>query len=175
MWGWQRQTQPWFVTVNTLTRDTRRLVWAKTIQFYVHVIIDGCSCGGIKPVRIASFPLSSVGKLGVGLKINFHLVYVHMCMGLLCHSALCQFYMLLGIWRSCGSGFILSVFSWEHLTVGSVSSVSRVLLQWCWASSSLWTWLQGVHNTSERCITYQREVCHSAATHMFPVILFVIH
>ena len=38
-----------------------------------------CSCGGIKPVPIASFPVSSVGKLGVGLKLNLHLVYVHMC------------------------------------------------------------------------------------------------
>ena len=32
---------------------------------------------GIKPVPTVSFPLSSVGKMGRGLKISFHFVYVH--------------------------------------------------------------------------------------------------
>ena len=48
------------------------------IQFYVHIIMDGCICWGIKPVPVVSFPLSSVGKLGEGLKISLHFVYVHM-------------------------------------------------------------------------------------------------
>ena len=34
---------------------------------------------GIKPVPTVSFPPSSVGKMGRGLKISFHFVYVHMC------------------------------------------------------------------------------------------------
>ena len=42
----------------------------------MYVIINACSCAGIMPVPIASFPLSNVGK---GLKLNLHLVYVHMC------------------------------------------------------------------------------------------------
>ena len=33
------------------------------------------------------------------------------------------------------------------------------------------TWLRGVPHTNERCITYQREVCHSAASAHVPVIL----
>ena len=49
------------------------------IQFYVHLIMDGCSCRVIKPVPVVSFPLSSVGKLGEGLKTSLHFVYVHMC------------------------------------------------------------------------------------------------
>ena len=34
---------------------------------------------GIKPVPTVSFPLSSVGKMGRGLKIGFHFLYVHVC------------------------------------------------------------------------------------------------
>ena len=72
--------------------------------------------------------------------------------------------------------FYIDSFSWQHLTVGSVSSecgrISKfwVFLQWFLAASSSWTWLWEVYHipmksasiTNEKGITQLLVTCFSA-------------
>ena len=67
--------------------------------------------------------------------------------------------------------YIVSLFVRTSDSGKCVYSVSRVILQRCWASSSSGTGLQGVPHTNERCIFTNEKCVTQVLVHMFPVIL----